>query len=329
MNFNIGELHPNTPHLFADLAELLLIVGHNGRPKLHKNELEAILTRGPISHEEIDTERAASEAEATDAERNARTDRQLEDVMAHLEYRATAFAPFYPFTVEGEDLVLHGDLTPQHRVYRLLLACSRLRSFRRAGVAQRWAKHFAQLSKIALGGLLPQHATVKVFDANSDDRREYYSTNLRAALKVLGRDLRVLSINEGECDKVHPSGDAGLDLVAIVDFDDGASTAFAVLAQCGAQETGWPRKTLEAHSMRYRHFFQMQYDIPGVMFTPVCFRTSDGEWSDNQSANGVLLADRGRILKLIDLQNKWEEVIAQGWFLEFEAELAETEPDEG
>jgi hypothetical protein len=262
MNFKIGELHPNTPHLFADLAELLLITGHNGRPKLHKNELEAILAQGPISHEEIDSEKSASEAEQTDAERNSRVDRQLEDVMSHLEYRARALAPFYPFRVEGEELILNREFDASNRVYRLLVACSRLRSFSGRGVPQRWAKHFAKISKAALSGLLPVHATVRIFDANSDDRRDYYSTSLPAALKILGRDLRVLSINENECDKEHPSGDAGLDLVAIVDFDDGASTAFAVLAQCGAQETGWPRKTLESHSMRYRHFFRCNTIIP-------------------------------------------------------------------
>ena len=56
MNFKIGELHPNTPHLFADLAELLLLTGFNGKKTIHKNDLEAVLLRGPISHEEIDDE---------------------------------------------------------------------------------------------------------------------------------------------------------------------------------------------------------------------------------------------------------------------------------
>jgi hypothetical protein len=170
---------------------------------------------------------------------------------------------------------------------------------------------------------MPAHSTVRIFDANSIDRREYYSTDLREALKILGRDLRVLSINDGECEKAGPAGDAGLDLVAVVDFDDGASTAYAVLAQCGAQEKGWPRKTLEAHSMRYRNYFQMQYDYPGVMFTPVCFRGSDGVWSDNQGANGVLLADRGRILKLIALGDRWAEIVEADWFIAFENEFTE------
>ncbi|MBL4955207.1 hypothetical protein JK635_23995, partial [Neobacillus sp. YIM B02564] len=176
--------------------------------------------------------------------------------------------------------------------------------------------------------LLPAHAQVRIFDANSDDRREYYSTDLREALKVLGQDLRVIGINEKECDNAGSSGDAGLDLVAVVDFDDGASNSYALLGQCGAQEKDWPKKKLEAHSMNYRNFFHMQLDYMGIMFTPVCYRMANGEWTDNQNANGVLLADRVRILKLLELQNQWNEITTAPWFLKFEEEFAAVEAPE-
>lgn len=325
MDFVIGELHPNTPHLFADLAELVLLVGYNGRTALHKNDLEGVIERGTISPEELDQE-AEAEAEAdameqTDAEKNSRRERQLEDVLTHLSYRAQALREYYPFDINGEEISVKNPLTDKHRIYKLLLACSRLRSFNEAGIRQKWAKAFTNISKIAMAGLLPSYAAVRIFDANSDDRVNYYSTDLRQALKKLGQDLRVIKVNEEECNKAGPAGDAGLDLVAAVDFDDGAATAFALLGQCGAQETEWPKKTLEAHSMRYRNYFQMQFDYPGVMFTPVCYRTADGEWVDNQNANGILLVDRVRILKLLDIQNKWGNIIAAQWFVDFEANL--------
>lgn len=329
MDFSIGDLHPNTPHLFADLAELVLSIGYNGRIKLHKNDLLSILESGGISPDELDQEDDAEEyADSTGlatAEKNSRHERQLEDVLTQLTYRSSALNKYYPFTINADELVLLDKalLTDKQRVYRFLLACSRLRSFdQKSGIRQTWAKAFTSLSKIAMEGLLPQHATTRVFDANSDDRKNYYSTDLRDALKTLGKDLRVLTINEEECMKAGPSGDAGLDLVAVVDFDDGASTSYALLGQCGAQETGWPKKTLEAHSMRYRNFFQMQFDYPGVMFTPICYRTADGEWTDNQSANATLLLDRERILKLIDLQDRWQEITASQWFLDFEIKFS-------
>lgn len=328
MIFKNGALHPNTPYLFADLAELLVVVGYNGRNSIHKNDLEAILGQQPVSEDELDDENEAEEGAASSAERNSRTDRQLEDVMTHLNYREGAFGDAYPFRLVDETLSVINPLTNKQRVYRALLACSRLRSFGRTGIPQRWAKIFTNISRVALCGMVPLHATVRIFDANSEDRRNYYTTDLRQALVRLGRDLRVLQVYEAECLKQNSSGDAGLDLVAIVDFDDGAANAFALLGQCGAQEIGWPKKTLEAHPLRYRNFFHMQVDHPGVMFTPVCFRTSDGEWYDNQAANGIYLADRGRILQLIGLQDRWDEIVATGWFAEFEAELATIRPPE-
>lgn len=325
MDFAIGELHPNTPHLFADLAELVLTTGYNGRTKLHKNDLLNIIETGTVSPDELDQEDdAEEEADSTGqatAEKNSRREKQLEDVLTQLAYRSSALNDYYPFTVDGDELVLLDKelLTDKQRIYRFLLACSRLRSFdQNTGIRQKWAKAFTCLSKVAMEGLLPSHAQVRIFDANSDDRKNYYSTDLRNALKILGKDLAVLRIHNDECDKAGAPGDAGLDLVAVVDFDDGAATSFALLGQCGAQETGWPQKTLEAHSMKYRNFFQMPFDYPGVMFTPVCYRTADGEWTDNQSANGILLIDRERILKLLDLQNRWQEIIVLQWFLDFE-----------
>jgi hypothetical protein len=70
--------------------------------------------------------------------------------------------------------------------------------------------------------------------------------------------------------------------------------------------------------MRYRSYYQILFDYPGVMFTPVCYRTSDGEWWDNQSATGILLIDRVRILKLIETQNRWDEIVTSSWFIDFE-----------
>lgn len=328
MNFDIGELHPNTPHLFADLAELLLLVDYNGRTKLHANDLESLLITGAVNADELDEEDDADQADRSSADRHSRHDRQIEDVMTHLAYRAAVFGPTYPFIVQGESLELEAEPIGMQRIYRLLLACSRLRSFDGMGVRQRWAKAFSELGKMAMEGLVPPYALTRIFDANSSDRHNYYGTDLRAALRILGPDLGVLSINEVECDKAGPSGDAGFDLIASLNFQDGASTAYAILGQCGAQETGWPKKTLEAHSLNFRNYFQAQFDYPGVMFTPVCYRTATGEWVNNKSVNGILLADRGRMLQLIDLQKSLPKVVTEPWFISFEAELsAYSSPD--
>ncbi|MAK54388.1 MAG: hypothetical protein CML17_00810 [Pusillimonas sp.] len=330
MSFEVGELHPNTPHLFADLAELMLLVGYLGRRTLHKNDLESLLQTGAITPEEIDeeaiVEQIASANKLTTAERSNYLERQLEDVLTQLNYRAKALANYYPFKAADEQIELRAEFTNQQRIYIFLLACSRLRSFRKKGLPQKWAKYFAEISRLALRGLLPSNANARIFDANSEDRKNYYSTNLKHALKVLGRDLGA-DCDVKECEKVSTSGDAGLDLVGTIEFSDGAATNYAILGQCGAQETNWPSKTLEAHSIKFRHLFKVQFDYPSVMFTPVCFRSSTGEWVDNSSANGVLVADRGRILSLIDGQQKWDEIIGTNWFAQFEADFSSIEVD--
>lgn len=326
MTFEIGELNPNSPHLFADLAELLVMIGYNGANSLHKNDLLSVRERGMISTDEVDEESEetslAHVARIGAAALADRSEMQLEDAWTQLTYRSRALSQFYPFEIDGDQLTLIDELTIKHRTYAFLLACSRLRSFKRTkGAAQRWARCFASLCQVSLRGLLPSYADVRVFDANSDDRRSYYSTDLRQALRVLGKDIGVMGINEAACNSAGSSGDAGLDLVGSINLDDGASVNFSILAQCGAQESGWPRKTLEAHSMRYRHYFQMQMDYPGVMFTPVCYRKANGTWVDDQSTNGIFLADRGRILNLIEKQDSWSGLEKQAWFDTFETEF--------
>ena len=116
MNFKIGEIHPNTPHLFADLAELLLLTGVNGKDTIHKNDLEAILLQGTISHEEVDDESSILDVSETGAERNVKSERQLEDVFTQLEYRSSALTEYYPFDISGDELIIKGTLHEKHRV---------------------------------------------------------------------------------------------------------------------------------------------------------------------------------------------------------------------
>ncbi|WP_366911888.1 hypothetical protein [Ferrovum sp.] len=327
MIFEAGNLHPSTPHLFADLAELLLLSRWIGRSTLHKNDLKSLINQGVISSEEIDEEESAEEearqTNCSTAEISSRMEKQLDDVFIQLNYRMETLKENYPFSIVGETISLKESLTGKERIYRLLLSCSRLRSFNKRGVAQRWAEHFTKLSKIAMKGLVPNHASVRIFDANSDDRRTHYTTDLRKALKRLGKEIGALHILESECDNAGASGDAGLDLVAIIDFEDNAAINYALFGQSGAQETGWPNKTLEAHAFRYRNYFHMQFDYPGLMFTPVLYRDSQGAWVDNQATNGILLIDRQRMLKLLSLQNQWQSIVTEPWFAQFETEFAE------
>jgi len=319
MNFNVGNIQRSSPHLFSDLAELITLVDYTGRQDLHMSDLSAICAPAPTDLDEVDDETLSIASESCDAEVSDRVSRQLEDVWSHLEFRQATMGDNYPFLIEGDTIKLKTGLTDLQRIYVMLLACSRLRSFpQKGGVRQLWAGYFTKLSKYALASLLPAHAVVRIFDANSDDRREYYSTDLREALVKLGQDLGVASINHAECAKVHPSGDGGFDIIATVDFEDSLSSNFAILGQCGAQETEWPKKTLEAHSIKLRTYFQTHFDYQAAMLTPVLYRDSQGSWVDTSACAGVLLLDRLRILRLLGKHPNCPDITRSDWFLQFE-----------
>lgn len=328
MSFEVGEINPNTPHLFADFAELLVLVDQNGRGWIHKNDLLDWRTFASTSLDEVDDEEEkAEEMERLggDAKRREREELQLQDVWTHLEYRSiSAMRPYYPFEIEGEKLrLVHGFKDVRFRAYRLLLACSRLRSFpSKGGVRQRWAKWFTELSRLALGGLMPNHAAVRIFDANSEDRRNHYKTDFREALIKLAQDLGFNPVKEA-CQKADPSGDGGLDLVGVVDFGDGAIGNFAVAGQCGAQEKEWPTKRLEATPINFRSYLNPLFDWPSVMFTPVCYRNSTGEWVDNQKSTGVLLMDRLRILLMLEKSASWDCLSRADWLKAFDDEFSQ------
>ncbi|MFJ3458504.1 hypothetical protein ACIPMZ_16245 [Scandinavium goeteborgense] len=320
MIFKVGDVHPNAPHLFADLAELAVLINYTGRSDLNKNDLITIRNQSVTSADDADQEEEDDRNEGSDAERNDRLERQVEDVWTQLDYRQSFLKDSYPFKVEGDFIYLKDNLGDLQRIYLFLLACSRLRSFKQArkGIIQFWARNFAVVSKFATTSLLPGHSTVRVFDANSQDRVGYYGTDLRKALVIMGEDLAVPSINHAECQKVGPTGDAGFDIIATLDFGDGLSSNYGILGQCGAQETEWPKKTLEAHALKLRTFFQVHFDLPSVMYTPIFYRDADGSWVDSSPCSGVLILDRARILYLLSKTTHCPTITAEQWFGDFE-----------
>jgi len=318
VHFKTGALHPNTPHLFADLVELFVLISPNTPKAFYKSNIATLIKQGEIHTEELDEVLEYEQEAENHADVSDRLSQQADDIWSQIEYRENAFQDFYPFKVESNCLKLKDDdFSDAQKLYILMLTCSRLRSFdRESGVRQYWAKSFTNLSKEAMVGLTPIGSDVKIFDANSDDRRNYYGTNLRQALVKLGEDLSVINILEDECNKEPSSGDGGLDIVAIYNFKDNAVASHAIFGQCGAQETEWPKKTLEATPEVFSHLFQFQVYPSAVMFTPVCYRNSDGSWVRNRETNKVLLLDRYRILNLIN-QESIANIVTNDWFTKF------------
>jgi hypothetical protein len=183
-------------------------------------------------------------------------------------------------------------------LYLFLLVCSRLRSFENNGFRQSAAKAFTSICCEALKVLAGRAAVVKVFDANSDDRKNYYGTNLKDAMKKLAQDMGVHYVNDSEINKLSPSGDYGLDLIAVHDFKDGAVGSYTIVGQCGSQETDWTSKTLEAHPIKFKALFTLLNEPDNLMFIPLSYREASGGWVTTHS--GCLLIDRLRIIQLLN-----------------------------
>jgi hypothetical protein len=322
MAFEIGAPHRTVPHLLADLVELLLISGYEGYATISPATIESIVANSSIPSDEIEElESEASDPALSDAEKVDVQAVYLEDVWKQLQYRRNRFDDSYPFMVSGDKVSFHENLTPSMRVYRFLLSCSRLRSFP-AKMRVAWAKKFAMMCAHALKQMIPPEFIVRIFDANSDDRRDHYGTDLRRALRKLGEDLHV-EVNELICDQQSSSGDAGIDIVGVYPFKDAGISTFAVLGQCAAQEKEWPKKRFEGSPPAIRNFFVALSDPMHVTFIPLCFRESSGIWVNSAHSSGTLLLDRVRLMNLLTKDPQIDELVAQNWFLEFENELEE------
>lgn len=303
MAFEIGQLEASSAHLLADLIELIAALGLDGRAAYRPDDVASIIEGQPDFADNEPRDLGAS----------------IKGAWPQLEYRAGKLNAAYPFTVRGGALRTRARPAPVGRIYRFLLACSRLRSFERSRRTA-WAASFTRLSREVLVQLMPGWADVRVFDANSDDRRNYFGTDLREALLILGRDLAT-TVHESECRAQEAAGDAKIDLVAVAKWGDPGFGLHAILGQCAARETEWPSKKLEAHPVGLRAMFSFLNDPVNALFIPVLYRDTNGAWITQTPASGCLLIDRLRILYLLNRRGRLTQLVAEPWFQAFEQEF--------
>ncbi|WP_313073330.1 hypothetical protein [Melaminivora sp.] len=285
-----------------------------------RQSAEAIVMASETHPEELDEQEAESSGAESDAEKHDFSFIAMDDVWKVLQYRDKFFGENYPFDIDGDSIRPALELSEGGRLYRFLLACSRLKSFSRQQRYE-WARGFATLSAFSLKQGMPEAALVRIFDANSDDRKSYYTTDLRQALEILGDDLHAFFVNKSECQKIHPSGDASLDIVGIYPFLDGASGTIAILGQCAARETEWPSKRFEGSPATLSTYFTLTSTPQHVTFIPLSFRLSTGGWVDASKVTGTLVIDRGRMLSLSLRSKSLTQIIDSEWFKKFEAAI--------
>jgi hypothetical protein len=321
MSFNIGPIAKTSSHLLSDLIEILVILDYFHKGNASKNDIEDVLNHNPIDADEVseELEREGSEDGST---RQNRYESYIDDAWFMLNHRSRVYEELYPFIIQDEAIELKEDFDSQHYIYVLILFCSRLKSFNGNGVRQRWAKYFTQVCKFVMAGIAPNNSIIRIFDANSDDRRKYYSTNLKIAIRKLAEEMAVL-IQELLLEQESTSGDMGIDLVAIYQFKDGVRTGnFVMFGQCGAQGENWPAKNFECHPDKFRAIFSTYSPIVSIMFTPADYRLADGEWNKISNISGGTVIDRRRIINLLKNSQDINNLLNHTCLISFKEELA-------
>lgn len=320
MSFNIGPIAKTSSHLLSDLIEILVSLDYFHKGNASKNDIEDILNHNPIDADEV-TEELEKEGGEDGSTRQNRYESNIDDAWFMLNHRARIYNELYPFKILDEAIELKEDFNNHHYIYILILFCSRLKSFNGNGIRQRWAKHFTQVCKFVMAGIAPNNSIIRIFDANSDDRRHHYSTNLKIAIRMLAEEMAVL-IQEQLLEQESPSGDLGIDLVAIYQFNDGVRTGnFVMFGQCGAQGENWPAKNFECHPDKFRAIFSTYSPIISIMFTPADYRLADGEWNKISNISGGTVIDRRRIINLLKNSQDINNLLSEASFISFVKEL--------
>lgn len=312
--FEIGRVSRTRPHLLADTAEIALAFG--GYCQISATDLASIMKMSPTSASELlsldepDLDDNNENDDLDGAELNAKEQGYIDEAIRQIQFRAVAFGSAYPFLLEGDILTLSKRLTLKRRIYLLLLACSRTRSFKEKGAVQRLADAFENISAEVLRRILPEKGEVFMFGPNSEDRRKKFSTNLLAAIPILAKRIG-MRLKYGWEKNYTSSGDGKIDLVGVYDFDNRARGLHVILAQCAAMEDekDWQKKRLEAKIESHMATYDYIVAPQAVLFVPGCYRQPDGEWVNSNNVSGVLTIDRLRIISILNYDSSIRDLI--------------------
>lgn len=285
-----GMINDRAPHIIADLCEIICLFENAA---VARGDIESYINSkgGEGLFRELDA--------GNDTETNERIQALTEDAFQHLLYRQAAFGRWYPFRVEHDVIELRDAYDDYHSLYSVLLCYSRLKMFSGPDRA-RYAADFEALCREALPGLLPAW-NIYHFGKGGLHRAEF-GNKLKDALRALAAKTRdhLVEDNVDELSE-QDTGDAGIDLVAIYEWNDAAKSVPSVFCQCAAQQEGWPEKRFEAHPLSLEKYFSFFHKPSTVLFIPLCYRAPTGQWVTADGHQSILI-DRLRLTELLDNQ---------------------------
>lgn len=278
----------NQYYLYADYVELLALVSNETyitqtdlANRFHReglNPAEQLQSRSSIKD-------ATLNAENNDAEENWA--RSIFDILSN---RQAIFSTQYPYKITKSGIILEEKLSPEQKLYLILLIASNLNYFR--PFEPELTSEFEKISFQALKAMLPSHGIYKQFGKNSD-----YCGSAQEKIRTLAEDLNV-EIVENEVKKILGSQEKGLDLIAWIPFQDQISNMLTIVGQCACGKE-WPKKQRETKKFEetYYRFFRLK--PIHALFIPYSLIIFSEIYDSGEIDTGTFLFERKRIMELI------------------------------
>ena len=232
-----------------------------------------------------------------------------------MRWRVSAFGPNYPFAVatNQQSITAPDNLSDLQRAYVLLLLCSNLAHAGRAHT-QALTEVFERLAHCALKKIWPQPAEVRAFGKNNAQ----YAGTKSERMQKLAVDLGCRPAIDPSKFRVGDSGDGGIDLAAWLDLDDHlGENKISALVQCACSRENWSAKQYEINSGRLGRLFNPTTPWMEVMCIPLCFRDNNGRWAVEGDVGNVVLVDRLRLLRHLNLPTDWAAIVPPNFLDEF------------
>jgi hypothetical protein len=255
----------------------------------------------PVEEEEEDD----FEGDDTDSEESELIRSRLLRLFHFLNARKEYFGAFYPFTTSDNSIEFEGyeDISLIKKLYLVLLFSSQMNFFPKSGITQ-VGHMFEYLCHRPFNNLVPALAEKRFFGAGGGTiMPSNYPGNLKQKIIQLASDLKVSThpiIDDP--DELGPGGDAGLDWVAWISFEDDCDHQPLFFGQC-ACGANWVNKQDETAPSHWRRYLNLNQAIQCIHFMPRSFRRKTLAWFRASTLIGELtIIDRFRMLQLLKLE---------------------------
>ena len=286
-------------HHWVDWVELCCIANPDGETDVasiaDRLREERDIRKTIESRENSDDEGLPSNAQwATESDKHTLL---VQEWFQSLAKRAKLLADSYPFEINSSNakLQLRAGLTDTHRLYVALLMMSNLHYFGKAEADL--TSSFETLGVTVFGWLLPTHAKVHRFGKGPGNNGPYKG-HIWDKLKSLATDLSCTT----KCTKDEfastDTGEAGLDLVGWVPWEDTAPGRLLLFGQCACSPK-WAAKQNEASAATWNSKLELVTNPLTVVLIPFFLRTTSGEWHRRTDFAGHLIIDRLRLLRTL------------------------------